>query len=321
MQKKNQLIGTLFLLTAAVLWGFSFVFQNEGVDILDPFAFNGIRSLLGAIALVPVIFVIHIIAKKNGTYKKPSKQDTKAMLIGGFWCGLVLCTAGTLQTLGIKQGSGEAGFITTIYIVFVPILGIFLRQKIEGRVWIAVMMCFVGLYLLCGSFALNINQIYLLLCAFFFAIHILVIDHFAPKTDGVKLSALQFLVVGIIDCIIMIFVDCPTWNEIWLCFWPNLAYSGFVSCSIAYTCQIVGQKYISPTMGSLLMSLESVFAVVGGWLLQGDVMSAWQITGCAIIFAAIVIVQLPPDVFRLKKINNIKNVGVRPGLAPTEKNR
>lgn len=293
MQKKNQLIGTFFLLGAAILWGFSFVFQNEGVDILDPFAFNGIRSLLGSVALIPVILVLKIISVKNGTYKKTTPQDTKKLLIAGFWCGLALCIAGTLQTLGIKQGSGEAGFITTIYIVFVPILGIFLRQKIEGRVWIAVMMCFVGLYFLCGSFAFNINQIYLLLCAFFFAIHILVIDHFAPRVDGVKLSALQFLVVGIIDCIIMCFVDMPTMHEVIECFWPNLAYSGFVSCSVAYTFQIVGQKYVSPALGSMLMSLESVFAVVGGWLLQGDAMSPLQIGGCAVIFAAIVLVQLP----------------------------
>ncbi len=293
MQKKNQIVGTLFLLGAAILWGFSFVFQNEGVDILDPFAFNGIRSLLGAIALVPVILFLKAINIKNDTYYKPTKSQTATLLKGGFWCGLVLCIAGTLQTLGIKQGAGEAGFITTIYIVFVPILGVFLHQKIEHKVWLSVMMCFVGMYLLCGSFALNANQIYLLLCAFFFALHILVIDYFAPRVDGVKLSALQFLVVGIIDCIIMIFVDCPTWAEIVRCFWPNLAYSGFVSCSVAYTFQIVGQKHISPTMGSLLMSLESVFAVVGGWLLQGDAMSMTQIFGCIIIFLAIVIVQLP----------------------------
>lgn len=293
MQKKNQLIGTLFLLAAAVLWGFSFVFQNEGIDIIDPFAFNGIRCLLGFVALLPVIYVLTLISKKNKTYRKPTKAETKQLLTGGVCCGLAMCIASTLQTLGIKQGAGEAGFITTIYIVFVPILGVFLHQKIERKVWLAVMMCFAGMYLLCGSFALNINQIYLLLCAFFFAIHILVIDHFAPRVDGVKLSALQFLVVGIIDCIIMLFVDTPTLGEVIQCFWPNLAYSGFVSCSLAYTFQIVGQKYVSPTLGSMLMSLESVFAVVGGWLLQGDALSPVQIGGCAVIFAAIVLVQLP----------------------------
>lgn len=293
MQKKKQLIGTLFLLAAAILWGISFVFQNEGVNIIDPFAFNGIRSLLGSVALLPVILVMHVTSKNSKSYKKPTKQDNVQLLIGGFWCGLALCVAGTLQTLGIKQGAGEAGFITTIYIVFVPILGVFLHQKIERKVWLAVMLCFVGLYLLCGSFAFNINQIYLLLCAFFFAIHILTVDYFAPKVDGVKLSCLQFLVVGIIDCIIMFFVDPPTLAQVAECFWPNLAYSGFVSCSLAYTFQIVGQKHISPTMGSMLMSLESVFAVIGGWLLQGDALSYGQICGCAIIFAAIVLVQIP----------------------------
>lgn len=299
MQKKNQLIGTLFLLVAAVLWGASFVFQNEGVDILDPYAFNGIRSFLGSFALLPVIFIIHLINRKKGDVRKPTAKENKLLILGGICCGVALCTAGTLQTLGIKQGAGEAGFITTIYIVFVPILGVFLRQKIPHKVWLAVMMCVVGLYLLCGSFALNINQIYLLLCAFFFAVHILVIDYFSPKVDGVKLSCLQFFVVGVIDCAIMFFVDCPTWAEIWECFWPNLAYSGFVSCSIAYTCQIIGQKYIDPTLGALLMSLESVFSVLSEWAIQGHLLSLSQIAGCAVIFAAIILVQVPKLNFKL----------------------
>ena len=240
---KNQVKGTVFLLLAAILWGASFVFQNEGAAIIDPIAFNGLRSFLGSVALLPVIAVISFLSKKKGTYTKPTKEQTKTLLNGGFYCGLALCAAGTLQTLGIKQGAGESGFITTIYIVFVPILGVFLRQKIPHKVWLAVMMCFVGLYLLCGSFALNVNQIYLLLCAFFFAIHILVIDYFSPRVDGVRLSCLQFLVVGIIDSVLMLFTDVPTMAEISKCL-PELAYMGFVSCSIAYTFQIIGQKYI-----------------------------------------------------------------------------
>lgn len=291
-QMRNQLKGTIYLLLAAVLWGASFVFQNEGVDVIDPFAFNGIRSFLGSIALLPVIGVIWLSNRSRGAVRVHKKGEARTLLWGGFICGLALCTAGTLQTLGIKQGAGEAGFITTIYIVFVPILGVFLRQKIPHKVWLAVMMCFIGLYLLCGSFAFNINQIYLLLCAFFFAVHILTIDYFSPRVDGVWLSCLQFVVVGVIDCFIMLFVDIPTWEEIIICF-PNLAYSGFVSCSVAYTFQIIGQKYISPAVGSLLMSLESVFSVLSEWALQGSVLGGLQIIGCAIIFAAVVLVQLP----------------------------
>ena len=151
---KNQIKGTVFLLLAAILWGASFVFQNEGAEIIDPIAFNGLRSLLGSLALLPVIAIISVVNKKNGKSKKASKEETRTLLWGGFFCGLALCAAGTLQTLGIKQGAGESGFITTIYIVFVPILSVFLRQKIERRVWFAVMMCFVGLYFLCGSFSL-----------------------------------------------------------------------------------------------------------------------------------------------------------------------
>ena len=289
---KNQIKGTVFLLLAAVLWGASFVFQNEGAEIIDPIAFNGLRSLLGSLALLPVIAIMGIINKKNGIKSKPSKEERKLLLTGGLVCGLALCAAGTLQTLGIKQGAGESGFITTIYIVFVPILSVFLRQRIPRRVWLAVMMCFIGLYFLCGSFAFNVNQIYLLLCAFFFAIHILVIDYYSPKVDGVKLSCLQFLVVGIIDSIIMLFVDVPSWKEIVICF-PNLAYMGFVSCSIAYTFQIIGQKYVSATIGALLMSLESVFSVLSEWALQGTLLAPLKIFGCVIIFAAVVLVQLP----------------------------
>lgn len=289
---KNQIKGTVFLLLAAILWGASFVFQNEGAQIIDPIAFNGLRSLLGSLALLPVIAIMGIINKKKRNAKKQSKQETKNLLLGGLLCGLALCIAGTLQTLGIKQGAGESGFITTIYIVFVPILSVFLRQRIPRRVWLAVMMCFIGLYFLCGSFAFNVNQIYLLMCAFFFAIHILVIDYFSPRVDGVKLSCLQFLVVGIIDCAIMFFVDVPTLEEIIICF-PNLAYMGFVSCSIAYTFQIIGQKYISATIGALLMSLESVFSVLSEWALQGTLLAPIKILGCVIIFAAVVLVQLP----------------------------
>ena len=303
MQKKNQLIGTLFLLGAAILWGASFVFQNEGAQMMDPIAFNGLRSLLGSLALLPVIFVIALINRKKGISIKKSREDKKMLIKGGIFCGLALCAAGTLQTLGIEQGAGESGFITTIYIVFVPLLGIFLRQKIAGRVWIAVMMCFVGLYLLCGSFALNINQIYLLLCAFFFAIHILVIDYFAPKVDGVWLSCPQFLVVGIIDMIIMLFRDMPSISEVVECFWPYLAYMGFVSCAIAYTFQIIGQRHISATLGALLMSLESVFSVLAEWLLQGNLLGTSKIIGCIIIFSAIILVQLPENIFKIKQRN------------------
>ena len=300
MQKKNKLIGTLFLLAAAVVWGASFVFQNEGAKLVHPIAFNGIRSLLGGISLLPLIAVLTCISKKNKSYQSPSKMQRRDLWVGGFFCGLVVCIATTLQTIGIEQGAGEAGFITTIYIVFVPILGVFLKQKIPHKTWIAVMMSALGLYLLCGSFAFNINQIYLLMCSFFFAVHILVIDHFAPKVDGVKLSCIQFLVVGILDCIIMVFVEIPSWESIMQCFWPNIAYAGMASCAIGYTCQIIGQKYVAATVGSLLMSLESVFSVIFQWVLQGELLSSLQIAGCLIIFAAVVLVQLPEGIFKFK---------------------
>ncbi len=289
---KNQIKGTVFLMIAAMVWGASFVFQNEGVDIIHPIAFNGIRTLMGFAALLPIIAYNALVSRKKGMTKTKDPDAPKNLVIGSILCGICLCAAGTVQTFGVSQGAGESAFITTIYIVFVPILSVFLNKKIPRRVWLAVMMCLVGLYLLCGSFAFNINQIYLLICAFLFACHILVIDHFSPKVDGVKLSCLQFLVVGIIDCIWMLFVDVPSWNDIIICM-PNLLYAGVASCAIGYTCQIIGQKYVPVAVGSLIMSLESVFSVLSEWALQGNLLAPLQLTGCTIIFLAIVLVQLP----------------------------
>ncbi len=289
---KNQIKGTIFLLIAAMVWGASFVFQNEGVDIIHPIAFNGIRTLMGFVALLPLIAFNFLSRRKKGMVKTKDPDEGKNLLKGGILCGIWLCAAGTVQTLGINQGAGESGFITTIYIVFVPILGVFLKHKIPRKVWFAVMMCFIGLYLLCGSFAFNTNQIYLLLGALLFACHILTIDYFSPRVDGVKLSCLQFLVVGIIDCIWMLFVDVPSWNDIWVCM-PNLLYAGVASCAIGYTCQIIGQKYVPVAIGSLIMSLESVFSVLSEWVIQGSLLAPMQIFGCAVIFGAVVLVQLP----------------------------
>ena len=289
MNKTNNLKGSAILLLAAFLWGISFVSQNEGVNVIDPFAFNGIRTLMGAFSLIPVILVFSFAKKGKKESNTGSKKD---LLLGSLFCGLVLCLAATLQTFGIKQGAGESGFITALYIVFVPVISIFLKKKIHLKSWLGVLIAFIGLYYLCGSFAFNINQIYLLLCAFFFAIHILLVDYYSPRVDGVKLSCLQFFVAGGIDCIIMFFVDIPTLSEIVICL-PHLLYAGVVSCAVAYTLQIVGQKYINPTAGSLLMSFESVFAVLAGWIIQNNALSNNQIIGCIIIFIAIILVQLP----------------------------
>lgn len=301
MTKKTQLKGTLILVLTAILWGGSFVSQNEGVKSIDAIAFNGIRSFLGAFALIPVVLVIDAIKKKNGTYVKPTEKEKKQLLIGGICCGLALCTASTLQTMGVDAGAGVSAFITAMYIVFVPVFGLFLKQRVQFRVWIAVALGIIGLYLICGSFKLKLNQVYLIACSIFFSVHILTVDYFSPRVDGVKLSCIQFFVVGIIDCIIMLFKSVPSFSQIISC-GGSLLYAGIVSCAVAYTLQIIGQQYTTPTAGSLAMSLESVFAVLSGWLIQGIMLKENEIIGCIIVFAAIILTQLPDKMFTGKKL-------------------
>lgn len=303
MTKKTQLKGTLILVLTAILWGASFVSQNEGVKSIDAIAFNGIRSFMGAFALIPVAVVTELIKRKRGTYIKPTKKENKTLLTGGICCGIALCTASTLQTMGVDAGAGVSAFITAMYIVFVPVFGLFLKQKVQFKVWVAVMLGMLGLYLICGSFKLKMNQIYLIACSVFFAVHILTVDYFSPKVNGVKLSCIQFFVVGIIDCTIMLFRGVPSFADVISC-GGSLLYAGIVSCAVAYTLQIIGQQYTTPTAGSLAMSLESVFAVLSGWLVQGIGLKENEIIGCVIVFAAIILVQIPDGIFKRKnKIN------------------
>ncbi|MCD8068182.1 MAG: DMT family transporter [Lachnospiraceae bacterium] len=282
---------SLLLLLTAAIWGVAFVAQSVGMDYVQPFTFNAVRNLIGAAVLVPVIFLL----KKINQKEKPLNRG-KNLLIGGVSCGVILFIASSLQQFGILYTTvGKAGFITAMYIVLVPVFGIFLHQKTGLRVWAAVAMAIAGLYLLCmtgDSLALNMGDALLLLCALAFSFHILVIDHFTPLVDGVKMSCIQFFTCGVISCFCMLLFETPQVSQI-LAAWMPILYAGVMSCGVAYTLQIVGQRGMNPTVASLILSLESVISLLAGWVILRQSLSGRELLGCGIMFAAIILVQLP----------------------------
>ena len=280
----------LLLLLTATIWGVAFVAQSVGMDYVEPFTFNGVRNLLGALVLLPVIC-----GMSGERDVAEEKKDTKTLWLGGVLCGLCLCVASSLQQIGIQYTTaGKAGFLTAMYIIMVPVFGLFLKKRCSPFVGISIVLATVGLYLLSIKEGFNIGKgdIYVILCAVVFSIHILVIDYFAPKCNGVKLSCIQFLVCGVLCSVIALVVEEPTISGI-LAAWLPIAYAGVMSCGVAYTLQIIGQKGMNPTVASLILSLESVISVLAGWLLLHQTLSAREIIGCAIMFAAIILAQLP----------------------------
>lgn len=296
---KQKLKGNALLLLTALVWGTSFIAQSKGVESISPVAFNGIRSILGGIVLLPVIWWLDHEKKKSG---KPIMKFDRRLAIGGTICGVLLCIASTLQTTGMVYTSpGKSAFITALYMVIIPIIDLFRGRKPRPIIVASVIIAIVGLYLMCINSSLDINKgdVITLGCSFAFAVHILVIDHFSPKVDGVKLAATQFFVCGTLNIICMFIFEEPDPNLILGC-WKSIAYSGIMSCGVAYTLQIVAQKYTDPTSASIIMSLESVFATLAssllillGWQITGGLMTSREVIGCIIMFCAIILVQLP----------------------------
>ena len=284
-------LGILFL--TAFIWGTAFVAQSVGMDHIGPFTFNSARSFVGGIALIPVVLVFNRF--KTPERRQEERANRKTLLIGGVCCGAALGVASTLQQVGIQYTTvGKAGFITALYIVIVPILGLFFRKKVSPKLWVSVVIAIVGLYLLCmtESFSLSKGDAYVLLCALVFSFHILTIDHFSPLVDGVKMSCIQFLVSGVLSGIMMFLFEKPQIGGI-LAAWLPILYAGVMSCGVAYTLQIVGQKDMNPTVASLILSLESVVSVLAGWLILGQKLSMKELLGCVIMFGAIILAQLP----------------------------
>ncbi len=294
--KKNNLIGSAFLLVAAFIWGSAFVAQTTGAEHVGPFTFICLRNVLGAVILLPVIFTLDTIKKKNGTYHKPEKKDYKALFSGGLVCGIALCLASVFQQAGIDKGTepGKAGFITALYILLVPIFSLFLKKRVRPLIWACVAVSVVALYLLCvkEDNSVSLSDIYVLICAALYSVHILVIDKVSASTDGVRLSAVQFAVASVLSFLPALIYEGVDLDAI-LAAAPSIAYAGIFSSGVAYTFQIVGQKRTEPTLASMIMSLESVFAVLTSLVILHQVPTLREGIGCALMFVAIIVAQLP----------------------------
>ncbi len=291
---KQQIKSSLILLLTATIWGVAFVAQSVGMEYIGPFTFNAIRCVLGGLVLIPVILVLK--KKKEIGAENQEKEDKKTLWTGGIACGVILCIASNLQQFGIMEASvGKSGFFTALYIVMIPVIGIFIGKRPGIKLWFCVALAVVGMYLLCmkdGSFTIERADIMLLLCALVFSFHILVVDYFSPKVGGVKMSCIQFFVCGVLSAVGMLFTETPDISNIQAA-WLPLLYAGLLSCGVGYTLQIVGQKGINPVIASLIMSLESVISALAGWVILGQVLSPKEILGCVLMFVAIIITQIP----------------------------
>lgn len=304
---------SLLLLLTATIWGVAFVAQSVGMDYVGPLTFNCVRSLLGGVVLIPCIWFLDRregqkeLRESGGKRTGCNRGASRELLAGGIICGLLLCLASNFQQIGIAHTSvGKAGFITALYIVIVPILGLLLfHKKCRPLIWLGVCLAVAGLYFLCmaGGDGLTVTEqmipgipigkgdFLVFICALLFSGHILAIDYFTERADGVKMSCIQFWVCGIVSGIGMFLMEDPQIHAI-LMAWKELLYAGVMSCGVAYTLQIVGQKGMDPTVASLILSLESVISALAGLFILGQRLSGAEILGCILMFAAIVLAQL-----------------------------
>ncbi|WP_407386175.1 DMT family transporter [Ruminococcus sp.] len=313
--KKHRLLSSAMLLTAAIIWGLAFVAQEKLADSVPPFTVNALRSLIASVALVPVAAVLRRSRGKRLWESNPT--DRKKLIKAGVICGVMLCISVNLQQFGISlypagaPASAHSGFLTALYIIFVPLFGLFLHKKPSFTIVIAVILATVGLYFLClydGFGALYTGDIVVLICGMAFAVQILCVDHYIGEVDGVKLSAIQFLVTGILSAILMLIFEKPDPSAI-LAAWKPILYLSLMSSGVGYTLQIIGQKYSdSPALASILMSMESVFAVIGGVIFMHAIPAVNEWIGCGIMLAAIIIAQLPPELFRKKQASITKEL-------------
>ena len=294
--KYNQMRQVVFPILAAFIWGTAFVAQDLCADSIGAFAFNATRYFIAVLALLVVILISDKLKKNKPTLTAQEKKPAnKQLWLGGLCGGAALAIASNFQQAGLVAGTdaGKAGFITALYVVLVPVFGLFFKRKVSLPTWIAVVLSVVALYLLCikGDFSLAPGDLLVLVCAVCFAVHILVIDHFTAYCDGVKLSCLQFLFAGIISTICMFIFEDVDFAAILSCALP-LLYVGIFSCGVGYTLQILAQKDSNPTVVTILLSLESVFAVIAGAIILKQQMTVREYIGCAIMFAAVILAQI-----------------------------
>lgn len=298
--KTHKVRNSLLLLLTAFIWGTAFVAQSVGMEYVGPLTYTCVRSLIAGIMLIPCIAFLNKVNPKQEDmhiYQKDEGKQTyqKTLLIGGICCGLALGVASSLQQIGIQHTTvGKAGFITTFYIIIVPIIGLFFKKRCGINVWIGVVFALAGLYFLCitEGFSIGYGDTMVFLCALAFSIHILVIDHFTQLVDGVKMSCIQFFVAAIVSGIGMMLFENPDIGNI-LAAWMPILYAGALSSGVGYTLQIIGQKGMNPTIASLILSLESVISVLAGMVLLNEKLTGREILGCILMFVAIILAQLP----------------------------
>lgn len=292
---KSRLRQNAFPLLAAFIWGTAFVAQSVSTDFMGPFTFNAARSV---VAFAVLLVIRAVFAKlRPGPELTPAqkKKSRRDLALGGLCCGTLLAAASNLQQLGLGGTSaGKAGFITALYVVLVPVFGVFLKKRAPLQVWVSVAIAVAGLYLLCikEDFGIEPSDVYVLLCAVIFALHILCVDHFVKTVDGISLSCAQFLTVAVLSGAGMLAFETPSWSGVVRCVWP-LLYVGVFSSGVAYTLQILAQKGSDPTVVSILLSLESVFSVLAGAVILGDRLTGREYVGCVLMFAAVLLAQLP----------------------------
>lgn len=300
---KKQIQGIIFLLIATLIWGTAFVAQSVGMDYIGPFTFQATRSYLAVIALWPVIWLMD--KRKDGGKTFKAKWTDKHLWKTGILCGIALFIASGLQQIGlVYTDAGKAGFITAMYIVLVPVLGLLFGKKVSGLVWFSVGLAVAGLYLLScvGVSEINIGDLLLIGCAAAFAVQITLVDRLAQNLDGLRLNFVQFLVNALLSTVFMLATETPVWENIRACAVP-LLYTGILSSAVAFSLQILGQQHLDSAPASLIMSLESVFAALSGWLLLNEVMSGMELLGCALVFIAVILSQLPTRTTREGAVN------------------
>lgn len=295
----KQLKGTLFCLGAALFWGIAFVAQDVSAEIVEPFTFSAVRMALGCVTLALIVFIKKLATKRTPKETKTLEEKKKyrlQLIIGGIVCGVCLTLATNLQQYGLQYTTaGKSGFITACYIVLVPVIGLFFRRKCPVFVWIAIVLAAVGLYFLCikGSITdFGKGDLITLACSVAFAMHILVVDKFAKDVDGIEITCIQALVCCLVSTALMLIFEHPNWENIVKAYVPIL-YTGIFSAGLAYCFQTLGQKNLNPTVASIVMSVESVVSVLAAWIILHQTLTGREIIGCVIIFAAIILAQIP----------------------------
>lgn len=293
---KSDVKYSLLMALAAFIWGTAFVAQRMGAGILDAFSFNSVRSFIGALALIPVVLTM---GRQEAISQLATRQGRFSLLIGGLSCGIILTVSTLFQQVGLEgTTAGKAGFITALYILIVPLIGLVFGKRVSLPVWLAVAIALFGMYCLCikEGFTIERGDRMVLFCAFCFSCHILAIDHFVKRVDPIMLSAVQFFFCGIFSLVPFSWkaAPLPEVSQIVAC-WKPILYTAVFSSAVAYTLQIITQKHLAPTVASIVMSLESVFAALSGWVVLGEHLSLRELMGCALVFVATILAQVPME--------------------------